>query len=621
MSATSARRGITRRALITAIGLVLIVAACAAVVFFFRGGQQAPVRSYGLVNPRVDTLIATVNATGQIAPVQTVNLSFAVTGRVAEVLVRPGDTVEKGQPLARLDTRELELRLAQAEAQLAQAQANLDRLLAGPSPAEIAAAEAQLAQAAGQLRQVEGSVTTADMRAAEEQLRQAEARLNQLLNGPRESDVQTAEARIREAELNLERQRAQLSAAKTNAQIQLEQAVNQLTQAQSRYSTAKQNWEYVRETGADPIVRTVADPNRPGQTRPNILNDSQRQQYYDAFVQAEATLRSAENAVAQAQVNYDNARQAEANGVELAEGQVAVARANRDLLFATPEPDVLAAARAQVASARAALDRMRGDQRGGQLEAARAAYEAARANLERLRADPRSADLAASRAQVDGARAARDLARLTLDEAVLKAPFSGVVAEVNLKVGEAPSPGRPAIVLANLERFYVDVTVDEIDITRVSVGQPVTLTLDALPEVTLAATVETIGPLALPQAAVTSYQVRIGIPNTDPRVRAGMSVGADIVVAERDNALLVPRRAVRSDRGRLIVDVVRDPGLCAAPPEQRPARPDLESREVTVGLSNDQAIEILSGLDPQACVYVEGVDQRFTFFTGPPRTR
>ena len=125
MATTTARRWPGRRALVTAVGLVLIVAACAAGVFFFRGGQQTPVRSYGLVNPRFDRLIATVNATGQIAPVQTVNLSFAVTGRVAEVLVRPGDPVEKGQPLARLDTRELELRLAQAEAQLAQAQANL----------------------------------------------------------------------------------------------------------------------------------------------------------------------------------------------------------------------------------------------------------------------------------------------------------------------------------------------------------------------------------------------------------------------------------------------------------------------------------------------------------------
>jgi hypothetical protein len=45
------------------------------------------------------------------------------------------------------------------------------------------------------------------------------------------------------------------------------------------------------------------------------------------------------------------------------------------------------------------------------------------------------------------------------------------------------------------------------------------------------------------------------------------------------------------------------------------------ARDVTVGLSNEQVIEIVSGLDPQACVYIEGVDQRFTFFTSPPRTR
>ncbi len=621
MATPRVRRMPGRRALLTAAGLVLAVAACAAGVFFLRGDQQPATRTYSLITPRYDTLVATVNATGQIAPVQVVNLSFAGAGRVAQVFVRVGDAVEQGQPLARLDTRELDLRLAQAEAQFAQAQASLDRLLAGASANEIAAAEAQLAQAAGQLRQVEGSVTTSDMRAAEEQLRQAQARLDLLLAGPRTSDVQAAEARIREAELTLERQRNQLSAAKTSAQIQLDQAVNQLTQAQSRYSTAKQNWEYVRDTGADPIIRSVADPSRPGQTKPNTLNDSQRQQYYDAFVQAEATLRNAENAVAQAQVSYDNARQAEANGVELAEGQLLVARATRDQLFVTPDPDVLAAARAQVASARAALDRMRGDQRSGQLEAAQAGYEAAKANLERLRADPRPADLAAARAQVASARAARDLAQLALDEAVLVAPFAGVIAEVNLKVGETPSVGRAAIVLADLAGFYVDVTVDEIDITRVSAGQPVTLTLDALTDLALPASVESIAPLAQAQAAVTSYRVRIAIPKADPRVRPGMSVGADIVVAEREQVLLVPRRAVRSDRGRLLVDVARDPGLCALPPEQWPARPELDPREVVVGLSNEQVIEIVSGLDPQACVYVEGIDQRFSFFTGPPGRR
>lgn len=621
MTTPRARRMPGRRALLTAAGLALAVAGVAAAVFFFRGEPETLERRYTLITPRYDTLVATVNVTGQIAPVNVVNLSFTGAGRVAEVLARVGDTVEQGQPLARLDTRDLQLRLAQADAQLAQAQANLDRLLDGPAVAELAAAEAQLAQAAGQLRQAEGSVTPADMRAAEEQLRQAQARLDQLLAGPRTSDLQSAEARIREAELTLDRQRTQLSTAKTNAQIQLDQAVNTLTQAQSRYATAKQNWEYVQETGADPIVRNVADSSRPGQTKPNKLNDSQRQQYFDAFVQAEAALRNAENAVAQARVNFDNARQAEANGVELAEGQLIVAQATRDQLFVAPDADVLAAARAQVASARANLERMRGDQRGGQLEAAQAGFQAAQANLERLRADPRPAERAAAQAQVDSARAARDLAQLALDQAVLTAPFAGVIAEVNLTVGETPAPARAAVVLADLASFYVDVTVDEIDITRVSAGQPVTLTLDALTDLALPASVELIAPLALPNAAVTSYQVRIAIPRADARVRAGMSVGADIVVAERENVLLTPRRAVRNDRGTLVVDIARDPGLCALPPEQWPLQPELNQAPVTVGLSNEQVIEITGGLDPQACVYVEGVDQRLSFFSGPPGRR
>ncbi len=618
---TSGRRLPRPRAVLTALGLALAVVAGTYLLLQLRPSPPADTRSFSLIVPRYDTLVATVNAAGQIEPARVANLSFTTAGQVAEVLVEVGQTVEAGEALARLDDRSLRLQVQQAEAQLRQAEAGYERLVSGPDPAEISAAEAQLRQAEAQLRQVQGGVTDADLRAAEARLRQAELTLARLTGTPTEADVQAAEAQVAEAELTLERQRSQLSANKTAAQIQLEQAVSQLTQAQSRYSTAKQNWDYVRETGADPIVRRVADPSRPGQTRPNTLNDAQRQQYYDAFVQAEAALRTAESAVAQAQVAYDNARQAEASGVALAEGQLAVARRQLDQLFSPASPEQVEQARAQVAAARADLDRLRGDQRGGTVDAARAALEAAQANLERLRAAPNPADVASAEAQVEQARTGLEMARLALDQATLAAPFAGVVAEVNLKQGEAPPPALPAIVLADLSSFTVDVTVDEIDISRIAAGQAVTLTLDALPDLALPGEVLSIAPLAVQDAAVTSYRVHIGISAADPRVRAGMSVGADIVVARRENVLLVPRRAVRSERGRLVVDVTRDAGLCAQPPEQLPANIELEQREVTTGLSNEQLIEIVSGLDPSSCVYVEGFDSRFTIFGGPPRAR
>jgi HlyD family secretion protein len=612
-----ARRFLRPRILLTTAGLLLAVGACALGVFALRGGGAAPARAFSLIYPRYDTLIATVNATGQIEPAQVANLSFGGAGRVDEVLVKVGDLVQAGAPLARLDARELNIRAVQAQAGLAQAEASYEKLLAGATPAEVAAAEAQLAGARGQLRQAEGSVSPADLRAAEAQLVQAQAQLERLTSGPKSSDLQIAEAQLAQAQTQLETQRDQLSAAKTNAQLQMQQAASALTQAQSRYATAKQNWDYAQSTGKDP--NGVTDPVTGKRVHPK-LDDRQRQQYYDTYVQTEAAMHSAEAALQQAQVAYDAARQAEVNGIQLAEGQVAASQASLDQLRAPADADQLAAARAQIASARANLDKLRGEQRRGALDAAQAGVTQAEANLDRLQAGPQSSDLAIAQAQVANAQAALDLARLTLDEATLTAPFAGTIAEINLKPGEVPSPTIVPIVLADLSSFHVDVAVDEIDVSRLAVGQPVTLTLDALPGLALPGQVDSINPLSTARTTVTSYEVRVTATAGDPRVRAGMSANADIVVARKPNALLAPRRAVRNDRGRLVVDLPNDPSVCALPADQRPPSVELTQREVQTGLSNEQVIEILAGVDDQTCVYVEGTDARIRIFEnrGPP---
>ncbi|HET9224499.1 MAG TPA: biotin/lipoyl-binding protein, partial [Roseiflexaceae bacterium] len=326
-----ARRFPRPRTLLTIAGLLLVVGACAAGVFVLRSGGAQPTRAFSLIYPRYDTLIATVNATGQIEPAQVANLSFGGVGRVGEVLVKVGDVVAAGAALARLDTRELSIRVAQAEAGLDQAQASYEKLLVGATPAEVAAAEAQLAGARGQLRQAEGSVSPADLRAAEAQLAQAQAQLERLTAGPKPSDLEVAQAQLAQAQTQLQTQRDQLSAGKTNAQLQMQQAASALTQAQSRYSTAKQNWDYVQSTGNDP--NATRDPTT-GRRVHVKLDDRQRQQYYDTYVQAEAAMRSAEAALQQAQVAFDAARQAEVNGIQLAEGQVAASQASLDQLRA-----------------------------------------------------------------------------------------------------------------------------------------------------------------------------------------------------------------------------------------------------------------------------------------------
>lgn len=608
------------RIILSVIGILLLIGICAWGVRAYRSGQTTPTRAFSLIYPHEDTLIATVNATGQIQPAQIVKLNFGSTGRVQEILVSVGDVVTKGTVLARLDSRDLQIRLTQAQAGLAQAQANEQKLRAGATPAEIAAAEAQLAQARGQLRQTQGSVTAADIRAATAQLQQAQAQLARLESGPKETDLRTLEAQLQQAQNTLEAQRNQLSAAKTSAQLQIQQSVNSLTQAQARYATAKQNWDHISATGTDPLTPEIPDSSNPGQTKANDLSAAAREQYYSTYIQAEAALHSAEDALQQAQVSYENARQAEITGIRGAEQQVTVAQANLDKLLAGSDHDQIAAARAQVASAQSNLDKLRGEQRSGTLQSAQAGLAQAQANLQRIQANPQESDLTIAQAQIANAQATLELAQLALDEATLTAPFAGTIAEINLKVGETPSPTITPIILADLSSFHVDVAVDEIDVSRLATSQPVTLTLDALPNLTLTGHVESINPLANAQSSVTSYEVRITATSSDERVRSGMSTNADIIVARKEHALLVPRRAVRNDRGRLIVDTATDQTICTLPADQRPSTPELTPRDVQIGLSNEQVIEITTGLDPRTCVYVEGIDARYRFFeaNGPP---
>ena len=379
----------------------------------------------------------------------------------------------------------------------------------------------------GQLQQTNGSVSSADRAAAGAELAQAQAHLAELQAGPKNTDLRASEAQLAQAQANLTAQRDQLSAAKTSAQLQIEQRVNDLRRAQSAYATALQNWQYVQDTGKDPLNAAI-DPKTGKRTRLD-LNDQQRQQYHDAYVQAEAALRTAETAVEQARVAYDTARQAEVSGIQLAEQQLASSQAGFDKLRAGADADVLAAARAHVASSRANLDKLGGEQRSGALGAAQARLEEAQANLDMLRAGASERDLAVASAEVRRAQAALKLAQVALDETELRAPFSGVVAMLGLKTGEYVAPGTPAVHLADLVAWQIETTdLTELNVVRVRAGSPVTMTFDALPDLELSGTVSRISPLGENKQGDITYVITITPDRQDERLRWNMTAAVSI---------------------------------------------------------------------------------------------
>jgi HlyD family secretion protein len=469
-----------------------------------------------------------VVADAKVLPLADVSLAFERSGTVAEVLVREGDTVAAGQPLARLDSAALELQVAQARVGLKRAQARYEQIAAGAPPEALAVAQAAIDQARASQAQAAAAISPQDIAAAQAQLSEARATLTQLTGGPKRTEVAQAQAALDQANANLQSQRNSLSAAKTNAQIALEQASIGLQQAQSSYSVARWNWQYVEETGVDPVTPSVTDPS--GKSRNNTLTDTQRQRYYDAYVQAGLAVQSAEQAVQKAQVAYDNARQAEVDGIAGAEARARDAQAKLAQLMAPADADKIAAAQARIAAAQARLAQLRGPARSTSLAAAAAGVTQAEAAHNQVAAPVRAVDLEVARTDIDAAQVALDQAELELRKATLRAPFAGTVAQMQLDPGAVTGPSSPAVVLADFAKWRIETEdLTELDVVKLRKDQRVTVRFDALPGVALPGRIVQIKSIGGNRQGDIVYTVVVELEQSDARLHWNMTavVSAD----------------------------------------------------------------------------------------------
>ena len=133
--------------------------------------------------------------------------------------------------------------------------------------------------------------------------------------------------------------------------------------------------------------------------------------------------------------------------------------------------------------------------------------------------------LEAAQARLSAAESALEAAQAALSDVELVAPFGGTVVKLNLKEGEQVVPGSPAVVLADFSQWKVETEdLNEMEVPRVAVGQTVTITPDALPELSLNGTVESISQIYEEKFGDVTYTARILLQDTDPRLRWGMTV-------------------------------------------------------------------------------------------------
>ncbi|HET8575218.1 MAG TPA: HlyD family efflux transporter periplasmic adaptor subunit [Candidatus Paceibacterota bacterium] len=185
-----------------------------------------------------------------------------------------------------------------------------------------------------------------------------------------------------------------------------------------------------------------------------------------------------------------------------------------------------------------------------------------------------------------------------LADYTVRAPFGGLIAELDVKKGDTVTSGTTIATMITKQKV-ANISLSEIDIAKVKVGQKATLTFDALPDLSLTGTVAEVDPIGAVSQGVVSYSVQITFDAQDPRIQPGMSVTAAIVTDAKQDVVEVPISAVQTQGGTSYVEVPQGNvsnasgsalgGVALSIPPKRVM--------VTTGVSDDTSIEIISGLN------------------------
>jgi HlyD family secretion protein len=202
--------------------------------------------------------------------------------------------------------------------------------------------------------------------------------------------------------------------------------------------------------------------------------------------------------------------------------------------------------------------------------------------LDNLSKSPTPEDLAIAQAQVKQAEAGLAQSKSQLAKAILVAPFDGVVADVYVQVGQMVGASTQAVMLTDLSQLNIAVTLSEVDVPKIKVGQEAHVTLDAVPGVTFSGRVDEVDLVGVTTQGVVNYPAMVILSNPNDVIRPGMNASVGIVLDRRDDVVLVPNRAVRTV-GRQHVATVLYQGQQIDVP-------------VTIGLTGETQTEVVDGL-------------------------
>jgi multidrug efflux pump subunit AcrA (membrane-fusion protein) len=586
------------------------------------------------------SLTATIGATGTVRPDQTAMLAWETTGNVDKVFVEVGQVITAGQTLATLAQSSLPQNIILAQSDLITAR-NAVTQLTNPDFSTISNAEKALAAAYTSYQQAQTSLTNAiitNQNANDLTLYNDWFNTKTALDVARNNmplanasiDVQAYYQALRTtSQLQNALTVAQASASAHPEDTPLVQKVADLQVAVQDSKTKQTNLQAGLSSEAIELVSALSDKLSAYEVSTNdfmgsVITDTTNTSVDLAQIQADLAQKQSnlintqttltdltnkrqgmngkrcdDSTIADYQTAYDQALNAYNFSGHIANSReyqlLQTATANLNWCTAVWSEADIAAQDAKIASAQAQIQLLQAQITADQTQITDAtssvyglaihlntvwtAYQDTSQQLSNavtalyeLERSPNPDDLAAAQARLQAAQA-------TVDSLSLTAPFSGTITEVDIKPGDLVSPGSIAFRLDKLDRLLVDVQMSEVDINSIQVGQPVTMSFDAILNTQYEGVVSQVPQVGDIIQGVVEFNVLVELKNADQYVKPGMTAAVNIVVDQISNALLVPNSAVRVVDGQRVVYILKDN--------------QLQQVEVTLGASSDTQSQVI----------------------------
>ena len=560
------------------------------------GGQPAASAAPRTATVTRGGVTQTVSVSGSVNASGQARLSFKTGGRLANIMVSVGQTVSAGQALATLDTTDLQTALATAQQNLANAQASYQKavLSSNDTRAQLDDTQRQtatnIANAQSALNKVKTNYTTAKsnfisltsqeksdvqtLQAGLDALRQGNAAfLIALQNATTQTqDVKNATNAAQQASVNLDTANAYSVNLLAGALIDFNNQLIQLLASISAFDTAIAGGQDT--TGIAASLQTQQLAYATSSSRLSSAIDSVN----GAIGAAQANISSAQNSLNSSSTSQDLSLQGQR------------ADAQNLLVMVAQTTQTASVAKTRLTQASTSLQTVSDTIQSSYANAVQALQNAQDQAATSLR-NAQSAvanipfNLQSAQTSVDNASNSVATAQSNLDAAVLTAPAAGIVASIANQVGEFVTGGNTNnafMVLTNTTALVLHGTVGEADVSKLKLGQVANITIDALSGQKMTGKVTSLDPVATIQQGVPVYGIDVTIDVPASSVKAGMSGTAAVIIASKQNVLIVPNTAIRTINGQRGLSVLKDG--------------ETVDTVAQFGLSNDTNTEVVSGV-------------------------